>query len=305
MNVLVTGSRGFVGGAFGQLAAHEGHTVLGVSRSSQPAEHWPGEHAQADVAQADLAPLIRDFEPDVIFHGAGTASVGSSIHQPLDDLKASLLTWANVLDAVRRSGTRPVVIFPSSAAVYGNPAVMPVREDAATAPISPYGFHKAACEMIGQEYVRCYGMHVLVCRLFSVFGATQHRLLVWEIFKSARDCGGAIWLDGTGSESRDYLHIEDACLAMLRLSAKTSGLLTVNVASGVETVILDLARRIGDAAVPGREIRCRGHARPGDPLHWRADVGALRELLPGWEPQAFEARLASTLKDWEKLHAGS
>lgn len=303
MNVLVTGSRGFVGGALGRAAAREGATVLGVSRSSQPADHWPGEHAQADVAQADLSPLIRDFEPDLIVHGAGTASVASSLSQPLDDLRAALITWANVLDSVRRSGTNPTVIFPSSAAVYGNPASIPVGEDAPIAPISPYGFHKAACELIGREYAECFGLGVLIVRLFSVFGAGQHRLFMWEIYNQARGAKPEIEIDGTGFESRDYLHIDDVCNTMLELGRKTeSGCVTVNVASGTESVVMRIAEEIRDLVAPKKKIRCAGHARPGDPLRWCADVSRLRDLLPGWEPRELSCTLESTIREWRDVH---
>ena len=145
MKILVTGSGGFVGGSFGRHAARAGHEVLGVGRASQPEVGWPSLHAQADVSSSDLAELIAAFRPDAVLHAAGAASVGASLARPLDDLRASVVTWANVLDSVRRSGARPLVVFPSSAAVYGDAASLPVAESAPARPISPYGFHKAAC----------------------------------------------------------------------------------------------------------------------------------------------------------------
>ena len=76
VKILVTGSRGFVGASFGVFAAAAGHEVLGISRSSQPEPGWPGRHVQGDAAQADLAPIIRDFNPDLLLQAAGSASVG-------------------------------------------------------------------------------------------------------------------------------------------------------------------------------------------------------------------------------------
>ena len=137
MKLLITGSNGFVGGSVGRWAARAGHEVLGVSRASQPARGWAGAYAQADALASDLTELVSAFAPDVLLHAAGTASVGASLKAPLDDLRASVLTWANVLDAVRRSGARPLVLFPSSAAVYGDLSELPAREEATPRPISP------------------------------------------------------------------------------------------------------------------------------------------------------------------------
>jgi UDP-glucose 4-epimerase len=308
VKILITGGNGFVGGGFGRCAARAGHTVLGVGRAAQPTRGWPGAYAQADAASADLAPLVAEFAPDVLFHAAGTASVRASLEAPLEDLRASVLSFANVLDAVRRSGARPLVLFPSSAAVYGDPARLPVREDAPARPISPYGFHKAACELVAREYADCFGLRLVVCRLFSLFGAAQRRLLVWELYRQCVGGGETIWLEGTGEETRDYLHVEDASSALLRLaearlSDGTRGAggdcLTVNVASGAGVGALELARRVRDLAAPAKEIRCRGMARPGDPRAWQADTSRLREMIPGWQPRPLAESLAACVAEWQ------
>src|SRR5690349_20870644 len=138
MKILVTGSRGFIGNSIGRHAAAAGHDVLGISRASQAEANWPGAHRHADAARDDLAPILRDFAPDLFLHAAGSASVADSLRDPIADFHATASMFANVLDGVRRSGTQPLVVFPSSAAVYGNPATLPVAEDAPCAPISPY-----------------------------------------------------------------------------------------------------------------------------------------------------------------------
>ncbi|MCA1815784.1 MAG: NAD-dependent epimerase/dehydratase family protein [Acidobacteria bacterium] len=308
MRILITGGNGFVGGSFGRLAARAGHEVLGVGRASQAARGWLGAYAQADAASADLSPLVRDFAPDVLFHAAGTASVAASINAPLQDLRASALTFANLLDSVRRSGTRPVVLFPSSAAVYGEPATLPVAEDAPASPISPYGFHKAACELVAREYADCFGVRVAVCRLFSLFGAAQRRLLVWELYRQFAGAGETVWLEGTGDETRDYLHVDDVASALLALAdtqlaaRATSGanFITVNVASGEATRVADLAAQIRALVAPAKEIRARGVARPGDPRAWRADITRLRALIPGWQPAPLADSLARCVARWRK-----
>lgn len=301
MRVLITGSRGFVGASFGNFASASGHEVLGVSRSSQPDPGWPGKHLQGDAAQADLAPIIRDFNPDLLLQAAGSASVGASIAEPVGDFRATAVTLVNVLDGVRRSGCAPLVVFPSSAAVYGNPVNLPVGEDAPCAPISPYGFHKAACEIFAREYSQCFGLSTVVCRLFSLFGSRQRRLLTWEMYAQLDGKAAALELQGTGTETRDFLHIDDLSRAILMLQPVVPrGECTIlNVASGRETPILDLAETMRSMVAPSKKITCQGIARPGDPHRWCADVRLLRSLIPEWQPQDFAAALDGTIRQWK------
>ena len=300
MKILITGSRGFVGASFGTFASAAGHEVLGISRSSQPEPGWPGRHVQGDAAQADLAAIIRDFAPDLLLQAAGSASVGASIADPVGDFRATAVTLINVLDGVRRSGREPLVVFPSSAAVYGDPASLPVGEDAPCVPISPYGFHKTACEIFAREYAQCFGLSTVVCRIFSLFGSRQRRLLAWEIFAQLAGKADALELQGTGTETRDFLHMDDLSRAILLLTPAVPrrGCTILNVASGRETPILELAETMRAMVAPAKKITCRGIARPGDPHRWCADIRALQSLIPAWQPQTFAAGLEATIRDW-------
>jgi UDP-glucose 4-epimerase len=305
LKLLISGSRGFIGSSVGEFASRAGHEVLGLGRASQPARDWSGDYKQLDVATSDLASLIETFKPDAILHAAGTASVGASLAAPLDDLRAAMLTWANMLDGVRRSGLRPLLIFPSSAAVYGAATELPINEDAAISPLSPYGFHKVACELLAKEYAECFGLRTVVCRLFSVFGPRQRRLFMWEMYKQATDQSDAITLGGSGEETRDYLHVEDVAAAMLSLIEKleqestSGGYQIFNIGSGVERNVLELAKQIRDVAGSKKPIVSLGQLRSGDPKNWRADTSRLRALIPGWQPGDFDQRLSSCLKTWE------
>jgi UDP-glucose 4-epimerase len=295
-----------VGGSIGRSAARAGHEVLGVSRAAQPPNDWQGRYVTADVVSADLAGIIRDFAPNAIFHAAGTASVSASFSAPLDDLRASMLSWANVLDSVRRSDAQPLILFPSSGAVYGQLQRLPVKEDASIQPISPYGFHKAACELLAREYANCFGQRVIVCRLFSVFGEYQRRLLVWELFRQFAGAEEVVWLQGTGEETRDYLYADDMAAAILLLiesqisTPSETNYQVHNVASGLETRVLDLARQLGNLVAPEKEIRCRGIERSGDPERWQADVSSLRALLPNWKSRPLAEGLSSCVLAWQK-----
>lgn len=305
MRVLITGSTGFIGGSLGRFAAQAGHTVMGTGRSPEPGKDWPGLYLPNDATAESLAEIVSNFAPDVLFHAAGTASVGASLVDPLADFRGSVGVCANMLEAVRRSGKNPLVFIPSSAAVYGNPAALPVAEQSATQPISPYGFHKAMCETLARESAECFGLKIIVCRLFSVFGASQRRLLIWDLFKQLSDPGEIAWLEGTGSESRDFLHVDDVAAVIFQLAEKfahsPSGYFDViNVASGEETTVADIAGRIRDLVAPGKEVRCRGASRPGDPINWRGEISKLHSMAPSWQPRPTITALNDCVTAWQQ-----
>ena len=305
MKLLITGSRGFIGSSVGRLAAQAGHDVLGLGLASQPVQGWLGSYVQTDVANSDLSAIIKNFAPDVVLHAAGRASVGGSLASPLDDLKAAALTWANTLEGVRRAGLQPVILFPSSAAVYGNPTKLPMREDAPVQPISPYGFHKATCELLAREYAECFGLRIIVCRLFSVFGPAQKRLLIWELYAQLSGETRTVTLQGTGEESRDYLHIDDVGSAFLKLAANPSAhignsrSLFVNVASGKAIKVQDLAQQMRAMLAPEKEVQSRGIVTRGDPIAWCADIGLLRSMAPNWTPTSLTQGVSRCIEVWK------
>ena len=310
MRLLITGVRGFLGRGVGRLAASKGYEVLGIGRRSKLEDPWPCTYVQADIASFDLSPVIRDFAPDVILHAAGPASVRSSFSAPLDDLRAGILTWANTLESIRLSKHAPLVLFPSSAAVYGNPVTLPIMEESLVAPISPYGFHKAACELLAREYSACFGLDVVICRLFSIFGPDQRRLLLWELYQKFKGPEPDVWIEGSGEEIRDYLSMDDTAAALLQLTdnlrSKLHNVRTaicnyqiINVASGEEIRVLKVARIIGQRLASPKPIRSRQRERQGDPPHWRADISRLHSIIPSWHPKPLGMSVSDCIAAWE------
>ena len=308
MRFLITGSRGFIGISLGRYVASRGHQVVGTGRGPQARDGWPGLYVQSDLSSQHVAEIVAEFQPDVLFHAAGPASVSVSLVDPIADMEGTAGTCTRVLEGVRRSAHRPVVVLASSAAVIGNPNQLPVREDAPVQPISPYGFHKAIGELLAREYAECFDLEIIACRFFSVFGVAQCRLLVWELYKQLAGPGEIAWLEGTGHESRDFLHIDDAAAAVLGLVSTreltaSNKFSIVNVASGVETTVTALAEQLRDLVAPHKEIRCRGVMRKNDPLRWCADVSLLRSLLPSWQPKTLNEGLAICVEGWERQAA--
>src|SRR5258707_1980806 len=282
MRLLITGARGFVGSSLAEYAAGRGHEILGIGRTAQAPPDWFGSYAWADVALSDLAPIINGFRPDLMVHCAGSASVAASFTSPLDDLRANVLTLANTLDAVRRSEVCPLVIFPSSAAVYGNPVKLPIREDDPCRPISPYGFHKLAAENLVHEYVACHDMRVIICRIFSLIGQRQRRLLLWDLYRQFVDGSDEVVVQGTGEETRDFIHVDQLCDTFLQLRESSTlascDMLTINVASGSETSVGAMASSVKKILGSDKRVIFLGKQRLGDPNRWVADCSRMSAM---------------------------
>jgi nucleoside-diphosphate-sugar epimerase len=280
----LTGAAGFLGSSTARVLREAGWRVLGIDRRDAPDPHGYDEYVRADVGDVEaLAATASRLRPDLWIHLAGPADVQGSFAAPARELHAHTAPTAALLEAVARAGPAAKVVVASSAAVYGEPDALPVREDAAGAlPISPYGYHKRAVESLCAEFRHLFGVRVSVARIFSTFGPGLRRLAVWEI--ATRALRGDASLRGDGTESRDYLYVDDVARAFLAIAASApfEGE-AVNVASGVEVPIAELAREVrrglslaGDAAFDGRPA-------PGSPRRWVADVARLRAL--GFAPR--------------------
>lgn len=302
--VLITGVSGFLGQAVALAAARRGWSVVGTSRRAleEPLRgmHW----IPTNYSVEHLREIITRHRPGFIVHFAGNANVRVSVEQPLFDFESGPNLLARVLDAVRRDGSTIRVLFSSSAAVYGNPASLPVSEDASCAPISAYGHHKRMCELLLQEYHAIYGVPTLAARIFSAYGAGLRKQLLWELCQRCRR-GGPIELFGTGEETRDFLHADDVAEALLLLceQGRFDGS-AINVASGAETSVAEIASHVlaawGD---PKLHVAFNGRTRSGDPQRWRADVSRLRKL--GFAPRSALAQGISDYVAWFGAHAES
>jgi UDP-glucose 4-epimerase len=235
------------------------------------------EQKECDLLEMDIASWMRDLRPDVIVHCAGNANVSISVSDPGFDFRAGVSLLHRLLFGVRDAGVKPSVVFFSSAAVYGNPAALPITEDAKAQPISPYGLHKRQCEELCEYFHRVEGIPTVVARIFSAYGAGLRKQLFWDLSNKILK-GTDVQLFGTGEETRDFIHADDVVQAVqLLASAQTGGI--YNLASGEElsirAVASILAKGLGkDPAI----LSFNGQEKEGDPKNWRADVTRLKAI---------------------------
>jgi UDP-glucose 4-epimerase len=278
-SVLITGAAGFLGQYVARHFVNAGWRVIGLDvlpdGNGLPASV---RYECLPLPGAGLKELLQTEMPKVVVHCAGCASVGLSLEDPAVDFRGNTVLVFELLDALRLHAPDCRFVLLSSAAVYGNPATLPVTEQHAVQPVSPYGYHKRQAELLCEEFSRIYGLPTVVARIFSAYGPGLRRQVVWDICARALTTG-KLALRGTGRESRDFIHAADIAqgLHLLATAVPCTGEI-YNLASGCEVRIADLAVTLLGALGSKVQPSFDGTITPGDPVHWRADIAKIAAL---------------------------
>jgi UDP-glucose 4-epimerase len=266
VSVLVTGAFGFLGTWISERLANEGWTVF---RAGRP---------ETEIPSTEFDALLRRSETAAVVHCAAPASVPASIQAPARDRSGSLGVLAPLLRRLEELPIPPRFVLLSSAAVYGQPAELPISEEAPLEPMSPYGANRAESEVLVHEYARRSGAAATALRIFSAYGEGLRRQLLWDVSTKAL-AGGAVTLHGTGRETRDFVHAADVAQAVsivLQYGTKLEG--AYNVGAGRQFTVEELAHGLVDALGTNNSIVFSGAARVGDPVHWEADISRIAAL---------------------------
>jgi UDP-glucose 4-epimerase len=280
---LVTGAAGFLGRHLCRELASQGWFVVGMGHGeydSGEAKAWGiSDWIRADITVENL--LRSPVRPIAIFHCAGSGSVAASMQNPLFDFRRTVETTASVLDFARQLGNGCRTVLPSSAGVYGRVSSLPIAEDSVLTPMSPYGFHKMLAEQLCQSYGIYFGLPSARVRLFSVYGRCQKKLLLWDAYQKI--ASGNVTFAGTGSESRDWLHVDDA-VRLLAVAANhaDSSSPVVNGGTGVDTPVREILNEFFECLGSTSAPAFNGESRSGDPMHFRASTA--RANAWGWFP---------------------
>lgn len=298
---VVTGAGGFIGQHLVRRLLDTGWQVVAVDR--KPVAFPAAETVRCDLTRDELSWAHQPI--DVIFHLAGSSSVAGSVVDPPGDLSANTAATVRLLHALASLTTKPRLVVFSSAAVYGNPTTLPIRESAALAPISPYGASKLAAETYAQVYHRHAGVPVSVVRPFSVYGPGLTRQVVYDLLSRLSSSPSSLSVTGTGRESRDFVHVDDVVDAAIAVALR--GQMrgeAYNVASGQQTTIANLVELLCQLTAHRPHINYTDRSRPGDPLCWHADIGALNAL--GYAPTiALETGLRRLIDWYQQAQVGA
>ena len=296
--LLLTGVAGFIGRYVAHYFSDQGWSVIGID--SSPLENAPLSNLAAyhrlQLPDPKLNNILQENPPQVCIHCAGRASVGLSVTDPVADFHANTVLTFELLNTLHLYAPDCRFIFLSSAAVYGNPESFPVRETQTVAPISPYGFHKLMCEQLCLEFTKIYGLSTASLRIFSAYGPGLRRQVLWDIWQKAIT-QSSLLLQGTGQESRDFIHALDIAraLSVVVESAPMEGEI-YNLGTGREVTIYELATMVLESLEQKCQMQFDGVVPTGNPLNWQADISKLKSI--GFTPTVELERGVKTFVNW-------
>ncbi|MEM4218021.1 MAG: GDP-mannose 4,6-dehydratase [Candidatus Methanomethylicaceae archaeon] len=298
MNLLVTGAAGFIGSHLVDALLAAGHYVIGLDsftdyyeRSRKQAnlaeaqKRAPFRLSEADLNAADLTELLAEI--DLVYHLAGQPGVRGSWGSRFDVyVRNNVLATQRLLEAALTAGKVPVV-YASSSSVYGDLTTMPLQEDMAPAPISPYGVTKLAAEHLCRLYSAVHGLPTISLRLFTVYGPRQRPDMAFQRFLTALRDGREITVYGDGNQTRDFTYVGDVVQAFVlagqacRDGRGVGGVF--NIAGGTRASLRHVLQTM--EAVTGYRLKVRyAPVQPGDVHDTWADTSRAETVL-GFRPQ--------------------
>jgi len=279
--VLITGAAGFIGRHVAREFSKKGWQVIGIGRGDWSDWRDYGLSAWYE-AEVTLDTLLKySAVPDVLVHCAGGASVGFSIEQPSVDFDMTVRTTSNVLEFIRVHSPSTKLVYPSSAAVYGQVKSLPITEDTHLSPVSPYGTHKQLAEALCQLYSHQYNLSVAVVRMFSIYGPELRKQLLWDACQKI-DQGNYSFF-GTGEEIRDWLHVDDVSKLLFSASQNASiRCPVVNAGNGQGIKVREIVHHLCNQFELGISPIFSTIPKPGDPNVYIADTSKARAWE--WQP---------------------
>lgn len=250
MRFLVTGGAGFLGVALANRLVADGHVVHALDDLSNGDATRLDSRVAFTRGDVDNIPLLWSLlqNVDCVFHLAARVSVPQSILYPRDYERVNVGGTVSLMEAMRDTGVRRVILT-SSGAIYGAQPHQPVREDDVPRPDSPYAVSKWSAEQYIHTIGALWGLETVALRVFNAYGPGQslpvsHAPVVPRFLKQALS-GGSIIVFGDGQQTRDYIFLDDVVEALtLAAAARDINGAIINIGSGRETTIVDLAEKI-------------------------------------------------------------
>jgi UDP-glucose 4-epimerase len=301
--VLVTGGAGFIASHLVEKLVEFGAPITVLDNiSTGSVRNLQRVEESVKLVFGDLSDLLRLKLIDVadyryIFHLAANPYIPPSVDNPPYDFHQNLYNTFSLLEALRTSANPPRLVNVSSAAVYGNPARLPIREGDPTVPISPYGVSKLAGERYAAVYSDLYGIRATSMRFFSVYGPRQRKQVVFDLLRKLYANPHEIEVYGDGSQARDFAYVLDVVQAMILAATQAPGHgEAYNVASGTTHSISQLLETWLEITGFTPQIKYTGSVRPGDAEKWEVDISQLQAI--GYKPATSLKAGLEAVREW-------
>jgi GDP-4-dehydro-6-deoxy-D-mannose reductase len=313
MRVLITGITGFVGSHFADYALARGVHVVGSYRWRSKTENIEHIRDRVELVDCDLRDmssvqsLVATARADWVIHLAAQSFVGTSWQAPAETFMTNTLPQVNLLEAVRARTPHARFLVIGSSEEYGfvRDDELPITEDNPLRPLSPYAVSKVAQDLMGYQYSKSYGMHIVRSRAFNhegprrgdVFVTSNFARQIVEIERGVREPVMAV---GSLKNRRDYTDVRDIVRGYWLLLEKGEPGEVYNLCSGRAWVIQEILDfLLGEARVRGITVREETtRLRPSDVPVLRGDATKACQAV-GWRPEIpFEQTLRDILEYW-------
>jgi len=288
MKCLVTGGAGFIGSNLVKQLLLDGHEVVVLdnlmSGYRSNIDPYPQVvFIEGDVRDAEaVAKAVKGVE--VVFHLAASVGNKRSIDHPVTDAEINVIGTLRVLEAARKSGVRKIVTS-SSAGIFGELKTLPIKEDHAIEPDSPYGCTKLCKEKECLAYAKLYDIEAVCLRYFNVYGPNQRFDAygnVIPIFAFQMLKGETLTIFGDGEQTRDFVNVRDVVQANIKAAGAHGVSGAFNIGSGDRITINGLVELLAAASGLKPHVK-HGLPRQGDVRHSLADISAARDGF-GFKP---------------------
>jgi UDP-glucose 4-epimerase len=294
VRALVTGAAGFIGSTLVDRLLGDGHQVTGLdnyaSGRAANIEHLTGnpsfDFVEADIVSFDLDGLVAGYRPEVVLHLAAQIDVRHSVADPRFDADVNVIGTIRLAEAARKGNARKIVHTSSGGSIYGTPTTYPTSETTPPDPASPYAASKVAGEIYLNTFRHLYGLDCSHVAPGNVYGPRQDphgEAGVVAIFAQALLSGQPTKIFGDGTDTRDYVYVDDVVEAFVRAAGPTGGGQRFNIGTGVETSVRQLHSVVAAAVGAPDDPEFRP-PRLGDLKRSCLDVRRAETVL-GWRPQ--------------------
>jgi UDP-glucose 4-epimerase len=301
-SILVTGGAGFIGSHLVHSLATNNHITVYDSLTTGSRTRVPEEVTFVEADIRDGSTLKQTIaEKDIVFHEAALVSVAESIETPTESHANTVTGTLNVLEAAREHDIK--VIIASSAAIYGHPEHTPIDELHPKEPTSPYGLDKLTADHYTRLYHDLYDVDAIPLRYFNVYGPGQtggDYAGVITIFIEQALNNDPITVQGDGSQTRDFVFVEDVVQANIEGARSEHVGEAYNVGTGESVSIRELAELIQEITDTNADI-IHTDPREGDIDHSEADISKIQSKLNYEATVSLREGLERTI-EWYRNH---